>query len=90
LSDNFKIAETDHFLRKLKKINDEHLVDKVRNFVYFQLRENPFYGPNIKKLRGEYSGVYRYRISSYRLFFSIDVEQKLVFIIDIELRKNLY
>ena len=90
MSDEFKIAETENFHRRLKKITDQHLKDKISNFVYFQLRNNPFYGPNIKKLKGEYSGIYRYRISDYRIFYTIDTNQKLVFIIDIELRKNLY
>ncbi|MGO8695938.1 MAG: type II toxin-antitoxin system RelE family toxin [Rectinemataceae bacterium] len=54
------------------------------------MRKNPFYGPNIKKLKGEYKDVYRYRIGNLRLFYKISEEAVIVFIIDIEQRKDAY
>lgn len=39
------------------------------------LRQNPFFGPNIKKLKGEYEGQYRYRVGSYRIIYSIDTDR---------------
>lgn len=88
--DNFIIAETDNYSKKFKKLSDQKIKNKIVFFVYKLLRENPFYGPNIKKLKGDYSGIYRYRIADYRLFYTIDIDQKLIFIIDLEQRKNLY
>lgn len=36
------------------------------------LMQNPVLGRNIKKLKGEYEGQYRYRVGSYRIIYSID------------------
>jgi len=76
LSD-FKIAETKTF-KKIKEKIDTKLYIKIKNIVYPQLRTNPFYGNNIKKLKGEFDGYYRYRIGNYRLFYLIENEKVLV------------
>ena len=54
------------------------------------LRENPLFGPNIKRLKGEYKEIYRYRIGDYRLFYKVSEETVIVFIIVIENRKDAY
>jgi mRNA interferase RelE/StbE len=41
-------------------------------------------------LKGELSSIYRYRIGDYRLFYTIDFDKKLVFILDITHRKDAY
>ena len=46
----YQIAETKTF-EKVKKKMDKKLYFKIENFVYPQLKENPFYGTNIKKLK---------------------------------------
>jgi mRNA interferase RelE/StbE len=66
------------------------LYNKISDYVYPILRENPFYGPNIKKLKGEYKDIYRYRIGDFRLLYKISDETVIVFIIDIEQRKDAY
>ncbi|MEA2049266.1 MAG: type II toxin-antitoxin system RelE/ParE family toxin [Campylobacterota bacterium] len=58
--------------------------------MYPQLRTNPFYGNNIKKLKGEFDGYYRYRIGNYRLFYLIENEKVLVAIVDFRHRQNAY
>ncbi|MFA5851578.1 MAG: type II toxin-antitoxin system RelE/ParE family toxin [Spirochaetales bacterium] len=54
------------------------------------MRENPYFGPNIKKMKGEYEEVYRYRIGDYRLFYTVSEETVILFIIDLENRKDAY
>ena len=83
----FKIAETKSF-QKLKI--DKKLKLKLENEIYPRLRENPFYGKNIKKLKGEFEGVYRYRIGKYRLFYVIDNDKVIVIILDLKQRKDSY
>ena len=39
------------------------------------LMQNPFLGPNIKKLKGRYAGQYRYRVGGYRIIYSIDTQR---------------
>ena len=45
---------------------------------------------NIKKLKGEYKDIYRYRIGDYRLFYKVSEETVIIFILDIEARKDAY
>jgi mRNA interferase RelE/StbE len=86
---NFKIAETNTFAKTKKKINPK-LYQKITDVVYPQLRSNPYFGTNIKKLKGEFEGIYRYRIGNYRLFYLIDEQQVIVFVVDFKHRKDAY
>jgi len=87
----FRIAETDSFRKQLKKNPDLHpTYRRITEYVYPLLRENPYFGPNIKRLRHEFSGLYRYRVGDYRLFYSIDEGQVLVIVVRLEHRKSAY
>ncbi|EJF06044.1 addiction module toxin, RelE/StbE family [Thiovulum sp. ES] len=86
---DFQIAETKTFQKNKKKI-DESVLRKIEKIVYPQLRSNPFYGTNIKKLKGEFEKLYRYRVGDYRLFYSIENEKVLVMILDLRHRQNSY
>lgn len=87
---SYKIAETETFEKKIKTLKYKNLYSKITDYVYPILRTNPYFGPNIKKLKGEYKDVYRYRIGDYRLFYKISEETVIVFIVDIESRKDAY
>ncbi len=86
---DFQIAETKNF-QKLKEKLDKKLYDKIVNNVYPQLKSNPFYGTNIKKLKGEFEGYYRYRVGNYRLFYLIEDEKVLVVVADFRHRQSAY
>lgn len=86
---NFQIAETKSF-EKLKAKLDKKLYLKIKNNVYPQLKSNPFYGANIKKLKGELEGYYRYRVGSYRLFYVVEEEKVLVIVVDFCRRQSAY
>lgn len=88
--DNYTIAESDKFLTKIDINPYSSVYKKILDYVYPILRENPFYGTNIKKLKGEFKDIYRYRIGIFRLFYSIDIEDVVVFITNIEQRKDSY
>jgi len=49
----FKIAETDTFSSKISDTKFSKIYKKIMDYVYPQLRDNPFFGTNIKKLKGE-------------------------------------
>lgn len=85
----FSIAETKTF-EKVKTSLDAKLYLKIKTIVYPQLRENPFFGTNIKKLKGEFEGYYRYRLGNYRLFYSVEQEKVMVFIVDVKHRQGAY
>jgi mRNA interferase RelE/StbE len=90
LSNRFEIAETETFQRSISKKEFVKIYNKIKTYVYPQLRINPFFGKNIKKLKGEFKDVYRYRIGEYRLFYQVDEKQILIFIMDIVKRKEAY
>ncbi|EMJ98671.1 type II toxin-antitoxin system RelE/ParE family toxin, partial [Leptospira sp. B5-022] len=84
------IAETEQFQSKLKDRQFSHLQKKLTDYVYPILKKNPFFGPNIKKLKGEFDGLYRYRIGKYRLFYLIKDNELLVIFVDVDQRKDSY
>lgn len=54
------------------------------------LKENPFYGKDIKKLRGELEGRYRLRVGGHRIVYRVDELEKAVIIMDIRAREKVY
>ena len=86
----YKIAETETFEKKILTPKYKFLYNKILDYIYPILRENPYFGPNIKKLKGEFKEIYRYRIGDYRLFYKISEETVIVFALDIENRKDAY
>ena len=87
----FEIAETETFQRSIStKKGISKIYHKIKTYVYPQLRINPFFGKNIKKLKGEFKDVYRYRIGEYRLFYQVAEKQIWIFIMDIVKRKDAY
>ena len=90
MSDKFKIAEIESFQKLIISNRYKNLYEKIKNYVYPQLRNNPFFGPNIKKLKGKLEDYYRYRIGKYRLFYKVDEGKVIVFIVTIKHRKDAY
>ena len=85
----YQIAETRTFEKAKTKI-DKKLYSKIENFVYPQLRENPFHGLNIKKLKDNLEGYYRYRIGNYRLFYLVKGDKLIVVVVDFKHRQQAY
>ena len=90
MSDKYLIAETKKFQKTINQIDLRSYYLKIKNYVYPILRLNPHYGPNIKRLKGDMSMMYRYRIGDFRLFYYIDEKEKTVFVLDFENRKDAY
>jgi mRNA interferase RelE/StbE len=86
---DYQIAETKNF-EKIKSKIESKVYLKIVNNVYPQLRTNPFYGTNIKKLKGEFEGYYRYRVGNYRLFYIIENDKVLILITDFRHRQSSY
>ena len=51
LSNQFQIAETDTFLKNISDKKYSFLYTKIKSYVYPILKNNPFFGANIKKLK---------------------------------------
>jgi mRNA interferase RelE/StbE len=90
-SPDFRIFETEEFRKTLSKLSPPRfLPKKLETYVYPQLRREPYYGPNIRKLQGYEPPTWRYRIGSYRLFYTVDNAKRIVFILTIDDRKDAY
>ena len=86
----YKIAEVENYSKKINSKKFNRLYQKIFEDIYPILRNNPFFGINIKKLKGEYKDIYRFRLGDYRLFYKIDEKKSMIFIIDIEKRDDAY
>jgi mRNA interferase RelE/StbE len=93
LLNNYQIFETDQFQKDLRRIvssGQAKVAQKLRDFVYPQLREHPHFGPNIKKLSGFDPDTWRYRIGAWRFFYEIDEDERIVFMIAALHRASAY
>ncbi|MGA2937544.1 MAG: type II toxin-antitoxin system RelE/ParE family toxin [Syntrophobacteraceae bacterium] len=89
----FKIFETDQFLQDLSqdfKGQGERLAKKPKDHVYPQLRANPHFGKNIKKLKNYQPETWRYRIGGYRFFYEVDEKETIVCMLTVDARKDSY
>jgi mRNA interferase RelE/StbE len=68
---------------------DKALAKKIAR-CFQQLEQNPRTHPNIKALKGDLAGLYRYRIGDYRVIYSIEDEVVRVFVVAIAHRSEVY
>ena len=90
---NYRIFETNEFLKELEKITKREksfIQKKLTEYIYPQLKEEPHYGNNIKKLVGYNPETWRYRLGKFRLFYVTNEEEKIIYILSIDLRKDAY
>lgn len=91
MSSKYRIAETDAFQRTLRKNKSlQKVYQRVVEVVYPMLRREPHFGPNIKRLKGEFRDFYRYRIGDYRLFYTIEEADVVVVVADLRSRQSAY
>jgi mRNA interferase RelE/StbE len=89
----YDLFETEEFLKSIKKLQkrDKALIQKkLKEYVYPQVKLEPHFGINIKKLRGYTLDTWRYRIGNYRVFYTIDENDLLVLLLIVESRDKAY
>jgi mRNA interferase RelE/StbE len=64
--------------------------NKLKTYIYPQIKEKPHFGINIKKLKGYNPEMWRYRLGKFRLFYLIDENEKIVSLLTVEDRKEAY
>ena len=90
---DYRIFETAQFqddLGKIVSLRKPKIAVKLRTYVYPQLRLQPYFGKNIRKLKDYKPETWRYRIGDYRFFYEIDDKRKIVFMIAADLRSRSY
>ena len=87
----FRVFETEEFKKALARLGPPRfLPKKLASYIYPQLREGPYFGPNIRKLQGYTPPTWRYRTGPYRIFYSVDEDERIVFMLTMDDRKNAY
>lgn len=69
-------------IQKLDKPNRKRLIEAIDN-----LTDNPHVG---KLLKGDFSGLRRIRVGSYRVIYEINEGEVLILVLRIAHRKNAY
>ena len=77
-------------LEKLPKSISEKLKSKLRGYIYVSLKQQPYFGKNIKKLMDYAPQTWRYRIGDFRIFYTIDASKKIISMLTISNRKDAY
>lgn len=90
---DYRIFETTVFLDDLEKLSPRdrlRLKRKLQAFVYPRLRQEPHFGLQIKRLRDWLPPTWRWRIGSFRLFYELDEDERLVLITALARRDKAY
>lgn len=92
LSD-YRVFETDEFRgRKERMVRQTgwSLDRKLLDYIYPQLKQEPHFGPNFKRLQGYAPPTWRYQLGDYRIFYIIDETERIVFLLTLDHRKDIY
>ena len=90
---DYRIFETEQFQSDLESNlgpRRDKISARLRDDVYPQLRKRPFFGRNIKKLKGYQPETWRYRIGGFRFFYEVDDDRKVVFMLAADTRQKSY
>ncbi len=84
----FKIIfhrKAEKFYQKVDKKTIQKFNEAIDN-----LQSNPFFGRDIKKLRGKLKGKYRLRVGNLRIVYQVEKEENLILIEAIGQRGGIY
>ena len=90
---DYRVFETDEFRGRKKRVarqTGRSLDRKLLDYIYPQLKQEPHFGPNIKRLQGYTPPTWRYRLGDYRVFYFIDETERIVFLLTLDHRKDIY
>ncbi len=93
LLNNYRIFETIQFSKNIDELignRRNQIQEKLKEYVYPQLRIQPFFGKNIKKLKHYRPETWRYRIGDYRFFYEISEKEKIIFMLSADNRRDAY
>ena len=89
----YRIFETDEFIEGVEALSTRDkafITKKLAAYVYPQIKLEPFFGKNIRKLKGYVPDTWRYRIGRFRVFYIVKQEEEIIYILTIDQRKDAY
>jgi mRNA interferase RelE/StbE len=57
---------------------------------FAQLERSPRQGNNVKRLTGEFAGIWRYRVGDWRVLYRIDDQARRVMVLTVAHRREVY
>jgi len=63
---------------------------KITSYIYAQIKLDPFFGRTIKTLKEYVPDAWRYCIGKFRIFYTIDQEKEIIYILTIDHREDAY
>jgi mRNA interferase RelE/StbE len=90
---SYRIFETKNFTENLDEIvkgGSRKVEEKLKETVYPRLKDEPHFGPQIKKLKNWEPPTWRFRIGDWRFFYEIDEKARVIFMIAAHHRKEAY
>lgn len=90
---SYRIFETSVFREDLDPLPERiraKIEKKLSDYVYPWLRQQPHFGPNIRKLMSWKPETWRYRIGPWRLFYEINEADKMVYLVALDNRRDAY
>jgi mRNA interferase RelE/StbE len=89
----FRVFETEEFVRSLGRLQPQDSIRirrKLETHVFPQVRQEPFFGPNIRKFHGCSPGTWRYRIGMFRIFYAVDAKENVIYMLSLDFRRDAY
>lgn len=86
---SYRVQFSDNAVKALKKL-DKQTVRVIKNWVVKNLIDTNNPRLHGKALKGNLSGIWRYRIGDYRMFAEIIDDEVLIFIFEIEHSSKVY
>ena len=78
-----------NYMRRLPRKQQEAIAEAFD----FLCRQSPFHPPNpttIKPLKGEFRGLWRYRVGNLRMIYAVNEEARTIQILTIDNRGDVY
>lgn len=89
----YRIFETATFKDDLDQITRaglQGIKKKLHEHVYPQLRAEPHFGSQIKRLKNWEPPTWRYRVGAWRFFYEIDEKEKTIYLTAADHRSRAY
>ncbi len=89
----FRIARISNRAQKFITKRDRKIQREIAAALDFVTTVSPYHHPNpetIKRLHGEFEGLFRFRIGSIRIVYSIDESERTIEIVNIDNRGDVY
>lgn len=85
----YQVIYSESVIKQLKKL-DRQTARFIKNWIELNLINTIDPRVKGKPLKGNLKGIWRYRVGDYRIFATIEDDKLVVFLFDIDHRKDIY